>query len=61
MKPQTKKEFVRIFFALLVSIGVLQVVEFSPALNVLMFFVIYIVVSLLIEWIIKVYRRRRRK
>ncbi len=58
MKPKTKKELIRIFFALVVSVVLLQVVDFSPALNVLMFFVVYIVVSLLIEWVIKIYRRK---
>ncbi len=60
MKPQTKKELIRIFFAFLVSLALLQVVEFSPALNILMFFVVYIIVSLIIEWVIKIYHKRKK-
>ena len=61
MKPQTKKELVRIFFAFLVSLALLQVTDLSPALNVLMFFTVYVVVSLIIEWIIKRFGRKRKK
>ena len=61
MKPQTKKELIRIFFAFLVSLALLQVTDLSPALNVLMFFAVYVIVSLIIEWIIKRFSKKLKK
>jgi len=61
MKSQTKKEIVRIFLAFLVSLGLIQIVKLSSALNILMFFLVYILVSLFIEFIIKLYKKRRKK
>ena len=61
MKSQTIKEIVRIFLAFLVSLGLIQIVKLSSALNILMFFLVYILVSLFIEFIIKLYKKRRKK
>ncbi len=61
MKPQTKKEIIRVFFSFLVSFVVVRYVEFSPALNILMFLTIYVIVSLIIERIVKFYHKRKNK
>ncbi len=61
MKAQTKKEIIRVFFSFLVSLAVVHFVEFSPAVNVLMFLAIYVIVSLIIEQIIKFYHKRKNK
>ena len=61
MKSQTKKQLIRIFLASLVSLALLKITDLSPALNVLMFFFVYIAVSMVIEWVIKLFHKQKSK
>ncbi len=59
MKSGTTKEILRIFIAAGIGFWAVKRVHLSTGLNILMFFLIYLAVSFLIEGVIYLYRRKR--